>query len=167
MIVRRSGNVQGKGKITSENNLSHHSTVHLSDLLTSETIELRGFRKLAGSRGEGRARLIEVGAIEPHFIRSMKEIIFEFGPYMVMWPGVVLHASDGVRQLCMGLEAWRTQSVLGIKMTRSTWPLFWESDNHSHVRRPGTESHDADDAKSAIQNTCINPWSCTDFTIFK
>ena len=95
-----------KGNITSENKLSHPSTAHLSDLVTPERIELgvvaENWQEVVEKAG---ARLLEAGAIETHFIQAMKNIILEYGPYMVIWPGaVLLHAPPrGVRRLCMEL----------------------------------------------------------------
>jgi transcriptional antiterminator len=151
---------QEKGKITSENNLLHHPTVRLSDLLTSETIELgvasENWQEVVEKAG---ARLLELGAIEPHFIRSMKEIIFEFGPYMVMWPGVVLlHAPpDGVRQLCMGLVSLRHPVCFGHQKNDPVHLaiILGAIDNHSHITALQELNQMMRDqvARSAIQNT--------------
>ena len=65
--------------------------MHLSDLLTPETIQLgviadnwQDVVERAGSK------LLEADAIEATFIQAMKQTILEHGPYMVIWPGVVL-----------------------------------------------------------------------------
>jgi mannitol operon transcriptional antiterminator len=95
-----------KGNTTSENKLSRPTNAHLSDLITPERIELgvvaENWREVVEKAG---ASLLEAGAIETHFIQAMKNIILDYGPYMVIWPGaVLLHAPQrGVRRLCMEL----------------------------------------------------------------
>jgi transcriptional antiterminator len=80
-----------QGRLTSENKFSNPLTLHLSDLVSSETIELdviaKNWQEVVEKAG---ARLKKAGAIETHFIQSMKDVILEFGPYMVIWPGAVL-----------------------------------------------------------------------------
>lgn len=126
------------GRASLENKLSCRQTVQLSDLLTSETIELgvaaEDWQEVVEKSG---AKLVERGAIESKFIRSMKEIIVEFGPYMVLWPGVVLlHAPpDSVRQLCMGLISLRHPVCFGHQKNDPVQlaVILGAIDNHSHV----------------------------------
>ncbi len=105
-----------RGDRISENKLSTPSTVHLSDLVTQERIELgvvvENWQEVVEKAG---ARLLEAGDIESHFILAMKNIILEHGPYMVIWPGVVLlHAPpSGVRRLCMELINLREPVYFG------------------------------------------------------
>ncbi len=78
----------------------------LSDLLTAQTIDLgvdAGDWRDAVQKSS--RRLLQAGVVEKRFVRSLEEIILEYGPYMVIWPGaVLLHAPpDGVRQLGMEL----------------------------------------------------------------
>jgi mannitol/fructose-specific phosphotransferase system IIA component (Ntr-type) len=96
----------GKGYEVSEKKTSYASTAHLSDLITSESIELgvvaENWQEVVDKAGAG---LLKAGAVETQFIQAMKNIILEYGPYMVIWPGaVLLHAPPrGVRRLCMEL----------------------------------------------------------------
>jgi transcriptional antiterminator/mannitol/fructose-specific phosphotransferase system IIA component (Ntr-type) len=151
---------QESGIISLENKLSCRQTVQLSDLLTSETIELgvaaENWQEVVEKAG---ARLVERGAIEPKFIRSMKEIILEFGPYMVVWPGVVLlHAPpDGVRELCMGLISLRQPVCFGHQKNDPVQLaiILGAIDNHSHLtalQMLNRMMHDAE-ARFAIQAT--------------
>ena len=85
-------------------------TVQLSDLLTSQTIDLGvDATDWRDAVQKAARRLLEAGTVERRFVRSMEEIILEYGPYMVIWPGaVLLHAPpDGVRQLGMELITLR------------------------------------------------------------
>lgn len=151
---------QQKGKINPENNLSFRPTIRLSDLLTSETIELgvaaTNWQDVVERAGAG---LLERGVIEPQFVRSMKEIILEFGPYMVVWPGVVLlHAPpDGVRQLSMGLISLRQPVLFGHQKNDPVHiaVTLGALDNHSHLAALQALNHMMQDkeARSAIQTT--------------
>ncbi len=91
-------------------------TVHLADLLTTHTIDLgveaRDWREAVQKAG---SRLLEAGIVERRFLRAMEEIILEYGPYMVIWPGaVLLHApTDGVRQLGMELMTFKQPVCFG------------------------------------------------------
>lgn len=151
---------QEKGKVTAEHKLACDPTVQLSDLLTSETIELgvvaENWDEVVEKAG---ARLLEGGAIERHFIQSMKEIILEFGPYMVVWPGaVLLHAPpEGVRQLCMGLISLRQPVFFGHQKNDPVHlaVILGAIDNHSHVNALQALNRMMQDneARSAIQGT--------------
>ena len=79
----------------------------LSALLTEETIAL-------GVRAENWEAVIDaaggllykVQAIQGRYIEAMKEVIYQYGPYVVFAPGVaLLHArpEDGVNRICMSL----------------------------------------------------------------
>lgn len=60
--------------------------------------------------------LYQMHRIEHRYIISIKEIIRKSGPYMVIWPRVVLlHAlpEEGVRELCMSLVTLRTPVYFG------------------------------------------------------
>jgi mannitol operon transcriptional antiterminator len=100
----------------SERKLSYPATIHLSDLVTRERIELsvvaKNWREVVEKAGAG---LLSAGSIEPGFIQSMKNVILEYGPYMVIWPGaVLLHAPpSGVRRLCMELINLRDPVYFG------------------------------------------------------
>lgn len=92
--------------IHDENNLDQSKEIHLSDLITPETIQLRiEAESWQGVVENAGAHLLKTGAIENQFVNAMKHTIQEYGPYMVMWPGtVLLHAPpQGVRRLCMAL----------------------------------------------------------------
>jgi mannitol operon transcriptional antiterminator len=98
------------GNINSEKRPILPKTRHLADLITPERIELgvaaKNWQEVVEKAG---ARLLETNAIEAQFIQAMKNIILEYGPYMVIWPGaVLLHAPPrGVRHLCMQLITLR------------------------------------------------------------
>ena len=81
--------------------------VHLTDLIDQHTIRLKvvanNWEEVVEKAGEP---LIALGAIEPGYVTAMKETINHCGPYMVIWPSVVLlHArpDEGVNRLCMSL----------------------------------------------------------------
>jgi transcriptional antiterminator/mannitol/fructose-specific phosphotransferase system IIA component (Ntr-type) len=96
----------GKEFGVSEKKPIYAPTAHLSDLITSDSIELGvvagDWQAVVDKAGAG---LLKAGAVETQFVQAMKNIILEYGPYMVIWPGaVLLHAPPrGVRRLCMQL----------------------------------------------------------------
>ena len=151
---------QEKEKINSDNKVSSRRTAQLSDLLTSETIELGvaadSWQEVVEKAG---AKLLALSAIEPQFIRSMKEIILEFGPYMVVWPGaVLLHAPpDGVRQLCMGLISLRQPVCFGHQKNDPVHlaVILGAVDNQAHLTALQALNRMMQDkeARSAIQAT--------------
>ena len=50
--------------------------------------------------------LVDACLVEPAFTQSIKDLILEHGPYMVVWPGIsLLHGppNGGVRQTCLSL----------------------------------------------------------------
>ncbi len=105
-----------KGKEMPKNGLVPPAAIHLSDLITEQRIELG---VAAGSWEEvvekaGR-RLLDSGAIDGRFIQAMKDVIREYGPYMVIWPGaVLLHAApQGVRRLSIQLVSLRKPVQFG------------------------------------------------------
>lgn len=60
--------------------------------------------------------LLRCGAIETRYVQSMKQVFDEFGPYMVLWPGVaLLHAlpENGVRRPCMSLASLQEALAFG------------------------------------------------------
>ncbi len=87
--------------------LSPEGDIPLSDLITLDMIRLKvsagNWLEVVDKASEP---LVAAGAIEPTYVKAMKQVISKFGPYSVTWPGVVLlHArpEDGVRHLCMSL----------------------------------------------------------------
>ncbi len=90
--------------------------IHLGDLLTSDMIELgltaSTWQDVVDQAGR---RLVQAGVIEQRFVEAMKDVIVKHGPYMVIWPGVVLlHAPPhGIRQLSMGLINLREPVCFG------------------------------------------------------
>jgi transcriptional antiterminator/mannitol/fructose-specific phosphotransferase system IIA component (Ntr-type) len=122
----------------SDNILNPLSTIHLSDLLRVDTIEVgvvaKTWHEVVEKAGAG---LLEAGAIEPHFIRAMKNIIQEFGPYMVIWPGaVLLHAPpQGVKRLCMELITLREPVQFGHPKNDPVQVavILGAVDNRSHI----------------------------------
>lgn len=143
-----------------KNGLARPLIPHLSDLLTPATIELglvaETWQEVVEKAG---AKLLECGAIERRFIRAMKEVILQHGPYMVIWPGVVLlHAPpDGVRRLCMGLANLRKPVRFGhvendpVRIA----VILGAVDNHSHISALQELNRMMQDsrARSAIQET--------------
>jgi len=60
--------------------------------------------------------LVEAGTVEPRYVKAMKRVLHEMGPYAVIAPGVVLlHArpEDGVRQPCFGMVTLSTPVAFG------------------------------------------------------
>jgi mannitol/fructose-specific phosphotransferase system IIA component (Ntr-type) len=60
--------------------------------------------------------LHRTGAVEARYVSAMVRAIDEYGPYMVVAPGVALvHArpEDGVREVCMGLLICREGVLFG------------------------------------------------------
>jgi mannitol operon transcriptional antiterminator len=145
---------------TPENNSINPSTIHLSDLVTSNTIELgvmaKNWQEVVDVSG---ATLLKAGSVEPIFIQAMKEIILEFGPYMVIWPGtVLLHAPPhGVRHLCMALLNLRTPVYFGHPNHDPVQIaiVLGAVDNHSHITALQELNQLMQDkkARSAIQST--------------
>lgn len=83
------------------------TAIRLLDLLNERTIRLglsaedwRHAVRLAGQL------LLETGSITPGYIDAMVKVVEEYGPYMVVAPGIALaHArpEDGVKRACMSL----------------------------------------------------------------
>ncbi len=149
-----------KPRPTVGNRLLYLSNIHLSDLLTAETVHLglvaENWQEVVEKAG---AKLVELGAIETRFVNAMKEIILDYGPYMVIWPGVVLlHAPPrGVRRLCMELVNLKTPVPFGhlendpVKIAI----VLGAIDNHSHINALMELNQVMKDekARSAIGNT--------------
>lgn len=84
-----------------------NNNLGLTDLLGPKFIDVK---LLAKDRldvvDQAGSLLLNSGAIEPKFIKAIKDEIEEYGPYMVFWPGIaLLHADpkNGVLQLSMSL----------------------------------------------------------------
>ncbi len=113
--------------------------IHLSDLITQKTIRL----KVSASNWEdvvdkASTSLVDLNAIEPRYISAMKEVITRCGPYMVIWPGVVLlHArpDEGVNCLCMSLITLKDPVPFGTcgKDPVSIAFVLGAINNHSHL----------------------------------
>ena len=114
------------------------ATVHLADLITPQTIDLgveaNDWPEVVRKAG---IRLLQGGIIEKRFVRAMEEIILEYGPYMVIWPGaVLLHApTDGVRQLGMEITTLRKPVCFGHADNDPVQIaiVLAARDNHSHI----------------------------------
>lgn len=113
--------------------------IHLSDLITPKTIRLKvsasSWEEVVDKAG---APLVDLKAIEPRYIAAMKEVITRCGPYMVIWPGVVLlHArpDEGVNCLCMSLITLKDPVPFGIcgKDPVSIAFVLGAVNNHSHL----------------------------------
>jgi mannitol operon transcriptional antiterminator len=140
------------------------SIKHLSDLLTPRTIKLgvsaKNWEEVVEVSG---SNLLKMGAIEPFYIQTMKEIIKKHGPYAVIWPGVaILHAPpEGVRELCMELTSLREPVYFGhpendpVKLT----VVLGAVDNHSHIiaLQELNQMIQNEEAMRSIQNTMHKP----------
>lgn len=110
----------------------------LVDLLTPQTI---AFAPRAGSWQQvvelASQPLLEIGAIRPQYCTAMIKVIEEYGPYMVLAPGVImLHARpvDGVNQLCLSM----LRLDQGVPFDEETGPIdiafvLGATDDHSHI----------------------------------
>jgi mannitol operon transcriptional activator len=81
--------------------------------------------------------LVDAHKITPGYVQAMIQILEEFGPYMILAPGVILlHAkpSDGVHSLCFGLLVHREGIDFGGSMGR-VYAVFvlGAVDNQSHL----------------------------------
>ncbi|MBC7264433.1 MAG: BglG family transcription antiterminator [Chloroflexi bacterium] len=89
----------------------------LPHLLTADTIRLKipvhSWPEVVSRAGK---LLLDIGAIEASYIQAMKDMILQYGPYMVAWPGIaLLHAlpENGVKQVCMSLVTLREPVAFG------------------------------------------------------
>ena len=60
--------------------------------------------------------MLETGKIESRYISAMKRVIEEFGPYVVIAPGIALlhaRAQDGVLEPCIALITLSTPVIFG------------------------------------------------------
>lgn len=89
------------------------------DYLNQNTIRLKVRAETKDEVIEKAAEpLIESGKIQPQYVKEMKDALRQFGPYMVMIPGVaVLHAKPGasVNEECMSLMTLEEAVVFGNK----------------------------------------------------
>ena len=139
-------------------------TVRLAELLTAQTIELgveaRDWRETVQKAGN---MLLQAGTIEKRFVRAMEEIILEYGPYMVIWPGaILLHAPpDGVRQLGMSLLTLKQPVYFGHAENDPVQIaiVLAALDNHSHITALHQLNRLMQDAqaRSAIASTTHRP----------
>ncbi len=113
--------------------------IHLSDLITQKTIRLKvealNWEDVVEKAG---APLLELKAIEPRYITAMKDVIKRCGPYMVIWPGVVLlHArpDEGVNCLSMSLITLKNPVPFGMaeKDPVSIAIVLGAVNNNSHL----------------------------------
>jgi mannitol/fructose-specific phosphotransferase system IIA component (Ntr-type)/galactitol-specific phosphotransferase system IIB component len=81
--------------------------VSLSDVMTARTVSIgvraRNWQEVIDRTGR---LLLSTGGIEARYIDAMKDVVTQYGPYMVAWPGIaLLHArpEDGVRRVCLSL----------------------------------------------------------------
>jgi len=60
--------------------------------------------------------LVQAGAVEPGYVKAMKRVMDELGPYCVIAPGIaLLHArpEDGVIRTCLSLITLKTPVAFG------------------------------------------------------
>ncbi len=120
------------------NQSSRGAMAHLGDLITPQMIDLgveaNDWPEVVRKAG---IRMLQAGVIEKRFVRAMEEIILEYGPYMVIWPGtVLLHApTDGVRQLGMEITTLRKPVCFGHADNDPVQIaiVLAARDNHSHI----------------------------------
>jgi mannitol operon transcriptional antiterminator len=79
----------------------------LRELITPETIDVHidacDWQSVVERAGD---LLLQIGAIESRYINAMKDVIHDYGAYMVVVPGVILlhaHPEKGVKHLCMSM----------------------------------------------------------------
>lgn len=91
----------------------------LTEFLTEKTVrarvKLRSWEEAVECVGR---LLVNAGVVEERYIDAMKRVIYEFGPYAVIAPGIVLlHArpEDGVLKPCLGLITLATPVKFGHK----------------------------------------------------
>jgi transcriptional antiterminator/mannitol/fructose-specific phosphotransferase system IIA component (Ntr-type) len=120
--------------------LDKYYQASLSDLLSKETIELQGIARTWEELIDIAGNLImKTGAISPSYINAMKSVREEYGPYMVIMPGLaLLHAfpGDGVKRLCMSMVTLKTPVNFGHNEFDPVSLAFalGAVDNHSHLR---------------------------------
>lgn len=119
---------------------AHQTRASLADLLTRDTIELQGIARtwedLVSKAGD---LLLNVDAVVPSYIDAMKSVREEYGPYMVIMPGLaLLHAfpGDGVNRLCMSMVTLETPVDFGHPEFDPVYLAFalGAVDNQSHLR---------------------------------
>jgi len=92
-------------------------SLHLRDLVLPQTVRAKARAQnweeatdLAG------ALLVQAGAVKPEYVRAMKKVLAEMGPYAVIAPGIVLLHSrpeDGVLKPCLALVTLSTPVNFG------------------------------------------------------
>ena len=91
----------------------------LCKLITENMIELKGEAANWEQATEMAGFILQrENIVEARYIQSMKEVIHEFGPFMVAWPGVaLLHAaySSGAKKLGMSLLTLKNPVKFGHK----------------------------------------------------
>lgn len=82
-------------------------SLHLTDLLMSETIKLiraaDNWKAVVDAAGK---MLLDQGFIDTKYIDAMKDVVMENGPYIVIAPGIALLHADSqehVNEVCLGL----------------------------------------------------------------
>lgn len=112
----------------------------LKDFLTAETIKLqvkaRDWLEVIEQAGQ---LLVTAGCVEPRYIEAMVRVREEYGPYMVIMPGVaLLHAfpEDGVRRAGMSLVTLRHPVPFGhVKYDPVSLAIVLAApDHHTHLR---------------------------------
>jgi mannitol operon transcriptional antiterminator len=112
----------------------------LADLITTETIGLgvyaNSWQEVVDKAGQ---LLLYTRAIEARYIEAMKDVIEQYGPYMVAWPGIaLLHArpEEGVRRLCMSLVILRQPVNFGHSENDPVYLAIalGAVDNRSHLK---------------------------------
>jgi len=116
------------------------SEIGLHHLLNPHTIDLqvkvRDWEEVIEHAGN---LLVKIAAIEKRYISAMKRIRGEFGPYMVIMPGIaLLHAfpEDGVNKLCMSMVTLNPLINFGSELHDPVFLAFvlGAVDNRSHLR---------------------------------
>ncbi len=102
-LETRANLIPGKGQQDDQGS----AKLPLVDCITAKTVGIglhaRSWQEVVDKAGW---LLLVAGATEARYMEAMKDVVTQYGPYMVAWPGIaLLHArpEDGVKRVCMSL----------------------------------------------------------------
>lgn len=119
---------------------TNRSYTALTNLLTQDTIIVKAsasnWKEAIEVTGEA---LVKTGAVEPRYIPAMMRFKEEFGPYIVIAPGIAIpHArpEDGVKRLCLCLMTLKKPVKFGSKHNDPVDLViaFGAVDNKQHLK---------------------------------
>lgn len=111
----------------------------LHTMLTEQTVRARvslaSWEEAVNRVGQ---LLVEAGTVEPRYVKAMKRVLREMGPYAVIAPGIVLlHArpEDGVHEPCLGVVTLSTPVPFGHTENDPVDVViaFGAVDKHTHI----------------------------------